>query len=158
MSYNHADPFAPAPSYPSIKFETPGTAHTMTITEIGELRQARDFDTGEPAVSKSGKPKMTLRILVDYQGEDHALWVPQYSNLWKAIQQAREAAGRPLEPLGVLWVQYTGDVQVEGARKGMMAKTYTAKYKGPAAVDLFQAPPNIMAEQIKAGAQAEAPF
>lgn len=157
MSYNHNDPFAPQPAYPSIKFTNPGDAHLMTITEIGELRQARDFDTGEPAVSRSGKPKMTLRILVDYNGEDHALWVPQFSNLWRAIQTAREEAQKPLEPMGTLWVQYTGDQQVEGARKGMMAKVYTAKYKAPDPFLGGKSPQTEAAERA-AATPAEAPF
>lgn len=128
------DPFATPATFPAVKFPTPGTAHLMTITEIGELRQRIDFETNLPMVSKAGNPKMQLRVLVDLNGEDHALYVPQYSNLWKAIQAAKGNA--PLEPMGVLWVQYTGDEPVEG-NKVLRAKAYTAKYKAPDKADPF---------------------
>lgn len=168
MSYNHNDPFKPVPKYPTIKFAAIGDAKLMTITEIGELHQVTDFETNLPAVSKAGNPKMQVRILVDHDGQDHALYVPQFSNMWKAIMAARADAGEPLAPMGVLWIQRTEDIPVEG-NKILKAYGYIAKYKPPAMSDPFVAslpvpPLNIMAEQIKAQAQGlhsvpdEAPF
>lgn len=131
MSYNTNDPFAPAPAYPSIKFPLPGHVVDMFITEIGEWRQAVDFETKLPAVWKSGRPKMQLRILADIDGTEMALYVTQYSNLFEAIQAATVEAGASLAPMGRLWVKYDGNVPVEG-NKILKAKAYTAKYKAPA--------------------------
>lgn len=162
MSYNHTDPFAPQAKYPAVKWPNVGDTRLMTITEIGELTQMIDFETNLPSVSKAGNPKMQLRVLVDMDGEDHALYVPQFSNLWKAIQTARADAGEPLAPMGVLWIQRTADIPVEGNRI-LMARGYTAKYKAPDKPDLFKTPPapGIDVSHAPAAilaAQTEAPF
>lgn len=139
MSFNHGDPFAPAPMYPSVKFPLPGAEMDMYITELGEWRQAIDFETKLPAVWKSGAQKMQLRILGDVDGVESALYVTQFSNLFKAIQKARHDAGAELAPLGRLQVRYTGDVPVEG-NKILKAKEYVAKYT-PLKADGFGEPP-----------------
>lgn len=128
------DPFAAPATYPAVKFPTPGAEVDMFITEIGELRQARDFETGAPSVSKKGNPKMQLRILGDVDGVEMALYVPQFSNLWNAIREARNACQQPLAPMGRLWVKYVADVPVENAPH-LKAKGYTAKYLPPKGQD-----------------------
>jgi hypothetical protein len=120
----------------------------MFITEIGEWRQATDFETKLPAVWKSGAPKMQLRILADVDGVESALYVTQYSNLFKAIQKATQVAGDALAPMGRLWVRYDADEPVEG-NKILKAKAYTAKYKAPTGGgdDPFAVSPTQPAEQ-----------
>lgn len=127
------DPFMVEPTYESVKFPTPGTAIVGEVMEVGELRQAKDFETKAPAVWKSGRPKMQLRILLKPDGADTvALYVTQFTNLFEAIQNARTGAGAPLAVGGKLWVKYTGDVAVEGSTT-LKAKGYTAAYKAPEA-------------------------
>lgn len=150
------DPFAAQASLPSVKFPTIGAEADMYIVEIGELFQARDYTTGEPKFSKSGKPRMTLKVVVDIAGEEHALYVPQYSNLWTAIAQAKGTA--LLTPGGRLWVKYVGDVPVEGAPH-LKAKGFAAKY-APIAADPFVGGASPLTEAAKRAeaTQEEAPF
>lgn len=150
------DPFAVQASLPSVKFPTIGAEADMYIIEVGELRQALDYTTGEPQLSKSGKPRMQLRIIVDVNGEEQALYVKQYSNMWKAIAQAKGTA--PLTPGGRLWVKYVGDVPVEGAPH-LKAKGFAAKY-APIAADPFvggESPQTTLAKRAEATPES-APF
>lgn len=153
MSYNHNDPFAPAAQFPAVKFPLPGAIFDGYIVEVGEWYQATDFETKLPAVWKSGKPKMQMKITLDDGGVDMALYVTQWTNLFKAIQKAREDAQAPLAPGGRLWIKYDGDVPVEG-NKILKAKAYTAKYLPPAGggADPFANVPTT------APAESEIPF
>lgn len=150
------DPFAQSATYPSIKFPTVGTEVDAYIIEVGELRQARDYTTGEPKFSKSGKPRLQLRLIVDVNGEEQALYVLQFSNMWNAIAQAKGTA--PLTPGGRLWVKYVGDVPVEGAPH-LKAKGFAAKY-APIAADPFvggESPQATLAKRAEATPES-APF
>lgn len=151
------DPFAQAASIPSVKFPTPGTEADMYIVEVGELRQATDYTTGEPKFSKAGKPRMQLRLVVDIDGEEQALYVMQFSNMWKAIADAKGT--QPLAAGARLWLKYVADVPVEGAPH-LKAKGFACKYLAPSVADPFVAAVTGAASAVTASeaTQVEAPF
>jgi hypothetical protein len=122
---------------PSLKFTTPGDAHTLSLTEEPTLTQQTEFGTGELKYWKDGSPRMQLVCTgsVDESERDGAdddltrrLYLRGESQ--KAVGAAvREAGVKTLEVGGVIWIKYTGDGQK--GTGGFAPKLYTAKYKKP---------------------------
>jgi hypothetical protein len=71
MSGNDIDDFFGG--YPSLKFPTVGTSHTITVTAV-EKSQQTDFDTGEPLFWDDGKAREQLIITGRLAPED---WDPE---------------------------------------------------------------------------------
>lgn len=67
MAGNDVDDFFGG--YPSLKFPTLGTEHTITVSGV-ERSQQTDFDTGEPLFWDDGKPRYQLIITGQLDEED----------------------------------------------------------------------------------------
>lgn len=132
--------FSSTSGFASAQFKQIGDSVTGFVFYEPEVRQARDFDTGQPAVWPDGNPKMQMIVvlmtdLAGEQGEDdmghRTLYIPQSSNMARAVGEAIHKAGaKKLEIGGKLRVKYEGDGTPP--RKGFHApKVFSALYRVP---------------------------
>jgi hypothetical protein len=123
----------------SARFERGGDRHGGVILDA-EMRQARDFDTGQPKTWPDGNPVMQYVITIREDDEDVTLYARggNYSavkgkgqSMKDAIDTAVRAAGTGIIEAGAeIEVVYSGLGEV--TKKGMNApKLYTATYKPP---------------------------
>lgn len=123
------DPFSGGDSYPSVKFTTVGDTVTGTIAEAPSKVQGRDFESGDLATWPDGNPKMVVVVPLLVNGERMNLWAPDPSAIFKAIQEAKNAAGgSPLAVGGKLTVTFTGEKPNEKNPRLNPAKQFTASY------------------------------
>lgn len=132
------DPFAHE-KRPSVSFNgaAVGTTRTIKVTSHAQLKQSRDFETGEPAFWPDGNPKMSAIIEGTLDGEAVALWAAKPSAMFTAIAEAQRTAGEQIAPGGTLIVTYTGDKPHEKNPRLNPAKQYRVKYVPPTATDPF---------------------
>lgn len=135
-----ADPFAGGGSRPSVTFKDApvGTTYTGTVTEAPQFVQARDFESGLPALWPDGKPKMTVVTSIAIDGEERSLWAPKPSAMFRAIQEAQLAAGAKIAVGGTLTVTFTGEKPNEKNPRLNPQKLYSVSYVAP---DAFAAAP-----------------
>ena len=121
------------------KFETIGTTHSGTITDVS-VRQATNFDTGKPEFWDDGNPKQQIvvsiqtpeRLDADDDGV-RAIYINAWGEKLKAFRQAAsEAKGKP-EPGDFFTATYTGDG--EKPQRGYAPKLFKYAIKKASPVD-----------------------
>lgn len=91
----------------------PGTVVTGPIVAV-DMRQSRDFKSGEPATSSDGRPKNEVVVTIETAGGDErAAYIPTWCRAKRALSEALGAAGlskvsEALRPGNVLSVQFRG--------------------------------------------------
>lgn len=140
------DPFATYDRAPALSFKNApiGTSYTGEVLEEAKLVQARDFETGERATWPDGNPKMTVVLRLRVDGEERSLWAPKPSAMFKALADARKAAGKPIAPGGWLTVTFTGEEPNKKNPRLNPQKLYEAKYvegAPPSEADPFEDEP-----------------
>lgn len=139
------DFFAPRASH-SWKFTTPGDAHTGTITEVGDARQATEYGSNELAYwdKERTRPKMQVAVTLDTTERDpqdandtgkRTLWVVEdgrSGSILSAIRQAVHQAGAgTIDIGGQLTVAFSG-FDPNSKNPANPRKVYTASYVPPA--------------------------
>lgn len=121
------------------KFETIGTTHSGTITDVS-VRQATNFDTGKPEFWDDGNAKQQIvvsiqtpeRLDADDDGV-RAIYINAWGEKLKAFRQAAsEAKGKP-EPGDFFTATYTGDG--EKPQRGYAPKLFKYAIKKASPVD-----------------------
>lgn len=136
------DPLADAEKIPAVSFNNApfGTTVTGTVVEGPQLVQSRDFDTGELKTFDNGDPMWDVVVKLTVTsgngaGEVRGLWAKKWrkpGSLFTALAEAQKAAGKRIEPGGVLTVTFTGEEPNERNPKLHPRKLYTATYEPPA--------------------------
>lgn len=154
----NADPFAGGESRPSVTFKDApvGTTYTGTVTEAPQLVQARDFESGLPALWPDGKPKMTVVTSISIDGEERSLWAPKPSAMFRAIQEAQLAAGAKIAVGGTLTVTFTGEKPNKNNPRLNPQKLYSVSYVAPDAFAAAPSPQAAVPQYAAAAPQAAA--
>jgi hypothetical protein len=123
------------------RFEDFGDVLTGTIVEEPEVRQSRDYDSGEPAFWPDGNPQTELVIVLQTTARDAEIedddgkrqFVVNSGAKKAALREAvQKARARGLAVGGTLSVTYTHDA--EPKKRGYRgAKQFKAVYTPPAA-------------------------
>lgn len=124
------DPLAGGDKAPALSFKNMpvGTTYTGEVLEDPKLVQARDFDSGDPAVWPDGNPKMAVVVRVNVNGEERSIWAPKPSAMFKALADAQKAAGKRITVGGRLTVKFVGEKPNERNERLNPQKLYTATY------------------------------
>jgi hypothetical protein len=133
MTTQPHDPFqtgAPSVSFDRVPI---GTTYTLDVLELPTLVQARDFDTGAPAVYPDGNAKMTVvtRVRNRATGEELSLWAGKPSAMFVAIADAQKAAGSQIAVGGTLTVQFIGEKPNDTNPRLNPSKQYAVHYQPP---------------------------
>lgn len=139
------DFFAPRASH-SWKFTNPGDAHTGTITEVSDARQATEYGSNELAYwdKERTRPKMQVAVTLDTAERDpqdandtgkRTLWVVEdgrSGSILSAIRQAVHQAGAgTIDIGGQLTVAFSG-FDPNSKNPANPRKIYAASYVPPA--------------------------
>jgi len=130
------------------KFPTIGSGVTGTIiTPAPKVRQAKDFDSGEPLTWPDGQP--VQEVVINLQTDERDVEIPNDTGVRQLVIKApamkaairdavREAGGKGLQLGAVLTVTYTGDAAPK--KKGYHgAKQYSAVFTPGRAADVEKA-------------------
>jgi hypothetical protein len=135
-----ANEFLNSSGVPSAKFTRIGDSVSGLITDEPELRQQRDYATGELLTWDNGEPRWQVIVHVqtdDFDGEveddDGVRAVYIKGQMMSAVRSAmRRAKVKELQAGGHLTITYVRDG--EPPKRGFNApKVYEAAYKPPAA-------------------------
>lgn len=123
------------PKLPTLKFESPGDAYTLTITEKAMVQQTEyNPDPNAAKVQKfwdDGSPMMMLALSGTLEdGSEHRLFIKGKLQTAAVAKAVADAGEKDINPGGKLWIKFTG---WEKARSGYNAKAYEAAYKAGAA-------------------------
>jgi hypothetical protein len=138
MSDIDANDFLMSTGVRSASFANVGDTVVGHIIRKPEVRQQRNFDTGEPLFWADGNPRMQMVIVLMTEEQDPGdaedsgeRSIYARGNMLAAIRTAvRQSGARGLEVGGKLLVKFSG----EGTptRRGLNApKLYEAKYRAP---------------------------
>lgn len=142
MAYDDLDDLFSGGGAPAVKFPTVGTSITGTITAL-EVRDSKDFDTGEVLTWEDGSPRKELVITVatslrdaSIEDDDGARRIFAKGNMFTAVRDSvRKAKAKKPEVGGRITVTYSADGEIK--RKGYNApKLYTAVYEPPTGVQV----------------------
>lgn len=127
MSTNTLDAFL-AGGGKTAKFETIGTSYEGTVASA-EIRQATNFDTGQPDFWPDGNPKQQIVISLETAERTDAdddgvrsVYIKGWGDQRKALQAASKAAGGSPAPGDHFKVTYVGDG--EKPQRGFAPKIY----------------------------------
>lgn len=112
---------------PTLKFTTIGDTHTGTIVSIEEMH-SRKYNSTDLAYWDDGKPKKTIRIVLDTPQGQGSIWAGIPSALRTAIIEAKGA--NQIEIGGTLAIKFVGTEPVTGYND---RKLYKAQYSPPVA-------------------------
>lgn len=90
----------------------PGTVVTGPIVSV-DLRQGRDYKTGDPSTFADGSPKNEVVVTVDTEHGERVVYIPTWGRAKQALSAAVGAAGltkvsEALRPGNTLSVQFNG--------------------------------------------------
>jgi hypothetical protein len=124
----------------SAKFPSVGTSYTGKVTSV-EVRQATNFDTGEPESWPDGNPKQQIVVSLETNLQEDAdddgarsIYIKAWGDSLKAFRQANKTAGGTLA---------SGD-------------TFTATYVADGPKPARGYPPKIYKYEIKKGSPLDA--
>jgi hypothetical protein len=141
MTDQYDDPFANVQydKTPALRFPTPGTEYTGTVTDAPKLVQKHVYTPkGDGPLAwwddAKKEPKMAVVINLTVDDEKVSLWADKPGALFRAIGDAQIATGSRIQPGGKLWVKYTHEAP---SPNGYQQKQYDVKYKAgtPVAAD-----------------------
>jgi hypothetical protein len=141
MTEQQDDPFAVVQyeKTPALKFPTPGTEYTGTVTDAPKLVQKHVYTpNGDGPLAwwdrEETQPKMAVVINMTVNDEKVSLWADKPGALFRAIGDAQTAAGSRVLPGGKLWVKFTHKAP---SPNGYLQNQFDVKYKAgtPAAAD-----------------------
>lgn len=129
---------------PSAKWETVGQWVGGPIRVKPRTYHAKEYvpgqaGAGRPLFKQNGEPVMGVRVdvvtgmrdpAVDYDDGTRRMHLDKWRQLEAVRRALTEAGADKLEAGGELWVQWTGEEA--DANGGQSAKTWNAKYRGPA--------------------------
>jgi len=145
---------------PSLSFrDAPiGTTYKGVITRPAQLLQSRDFESGEPATWSDGKPKLSVVIQLDVDGEARSLWAVRPSAMFNALVAAQKEAGAgTMQVGGELWVKFSGTQKNSKNPKLNDQKLYQCRYLPPKPEDPFEEEAHKTAQTATPMARAAAP-
>jgi hypothetical protein len=162
MTDQYDDPFAVVQydKTPGLKFPTPGTSYSGTVTDPPKLVQKHVYTPKNDGPlawwdKEETQPKMAVVINLTVNDEKVALWADKPGALFRAIGDAQTAAGSRVQPGGLLYVKFTHEAP---SPNGYLQKQYDVKYKAgtPAAADPWADTSPAAKQPVSAG--AEPPF
>lgn len=132
-------------SVPSVSFKDAavGTTVSGTVTTVPEIVHSVDFDSrqkqywdpqnrGKKTTVPNDQPVWAAVVHIEVDGEERAVWAQKPSALFRAINDAQNAAGVEIAPGGTLAITYTGEKANPEKPHLHPAKQYTAVYTPPA--------------------------
>lgn len=116
----------------------PGTVISGPIVGV-DLRQARDYKTGDPAAFADGRPKTEVVVRIETAAGERAVYIPSWGRAKQALSEAVGAAGltkvsQALRPGNALAVQFNGkkDAVHPRSRETYQYRDYSYKISPPA--------------------------
>jgi hypothetical protein len=84
------------------------------VISLPEVKQARNYETGEPEVWSDGSPVQTVVTGLEVDGEKRSLWAKRPSSMFRALAEAQQEAGGRIaigDTLTVTWVRSEKNVK-----------------------------------------------
>jgi hypothetical protein len=142
MAYDDLDDLFSGGGAPAVKFPTVGSSITGTITAL-EVRDSKDFDTGEVLTWEDGTPRKELVLTIStslrdasIEDDDGTRRIFAKGNMFTAVRDSvRKAKAKKPEVGGRITVTYSADG--EAKKRGYNPpKLYTAVYEPPSGVQV----------------------